>query len=304
MSKTISHAKLTPKLDLGPEDLETLAVDGLGSACTPALEATGWKKLVTGIVGVTMGSDNARILSINFYLLGRLNESPNACTTVLAKKFWPGVKPSLELRFTFLDLNIFKFDSCLQSGLVDSSAINFEVYDPETTETLTVEQFRQAGGGLFCLRAYCHMTTAVYFKLSMVLYPEAKQALLETFPCARNAMFPGLKLLEQESAILPNADKLYGLPFYPFIIKGRRDAPFPEGTSFDLREKIGALLGTGCTPKIARDAEYLSSRWQKLLEKGDKAEDSLTKPSTAAATWPTTQPSPSPHPESRDQEGM
>ena len=130
MSKTISHAKLTPRLDLAPEDLETLAVDGLGSAWAPVLEVTGWKKLVTGIVGMTMGSNNARILAITYYLLGRLNESPNACTKVLGKKFWPGAKPSLEIRFTFLNLNIFKFDSTLQSGLVDSSAINFEVYAP------------------------------------------------------------------------------------------------------------------------------------------------------------------------------
>ena len=304
MSKTISHARLAPQLDLAPEDLEALAVDGLGSACTPALEATGWKKLVTGIIGVTLASDNARVLGINFYLLGRLHESPDACTTVLAKKYWPSAKPSLEIRFTFIDLNIFKFDSSLQSSLVDSSAVNFEVYDPETMETLTAEEFHEAGGGYFCLRAFCHMTTAVYFKLSMVLYPESKQTLLENFPYARNAMFPGLKLLEQESAILPNADKLYGLPFYPFILKGRRDAPFPQSTSFNLRDKIGALLKTGCTPKLARDAEYLATRWQRLSEKGDKGEDSLTKPSTTAAAWPTTQPSPSPQAERTDQEGM
>jgi len=52
---------------------------------------------------------------------------------------------------------------------------------------------------------------------------------------------------------------------------------------------MSALLQTGVTPKMSKDASYLASKWQKLRELG-----SLSASSTVAATWPDALPSPDP----------
>jgi len=302
----INHPQLQPKLDLSPLDLEKLSVNGLGTSCTPTLIKTGWKQLITANIGVALGADNSRILSANLFLLGKLHKHPTDYTAVSAAKYWPNVDPKIEIRFPLDKMDVFHFDATLQSGLVNCTAIDHEIYNTGTDLPMSPEDFRAAGGGAFTLRAFAHMTTAVWLKLQLVLYPMGKSALLETFPFAMNPWFPGLILVSKSITMLPHAPNDYGLPFSPFLLKGRPDAPFPQQSSFDLRSKISALLQTGITPKLSKDATYLNAKWKKMEELKERAEDSLSASSTAAATWPDALPSPEPgaDPEDSESEGM
>ena len=298
----IAHPMLQPRVDLGPEDLEALAVTGFGPTCTPTLIKTGWKQFVTANIGVAMSANNNRILSANIFLLGKLHKSATECTAVSAARFWPNVDPKIELRFPFDKMHIFPFDASLQSGLVDSSAVEFEIYNTGTDLPMSPEDFKAAGGSSFTLRAFAHMTTAIWLKLQLVLYPLGKEALLDTFPFAHNVNFPGLLLVSKNVTMLPNSTKDYGLPFAPFLLKGNPDAPFPQAPSYELRAAISALLQTGVTPKLSKDATYLAAKWTKMKDLKEKAEDSLTSSSTSAATWPDALPSPSPSEDAEDSE--
>ena len=87
----IAHPMLQPRVDLGPEDLEALAVTGFGPTCTPTLIKTGWKQFVTANIGVAMSANNYRILSANIFL----HKSATECTAVSAARFWPNVERRL-----------------------------------------------------------------------------------------------------------------------------------------------------------------------------------------------------------------
>ena len=144
MAPPITHPKFVPKLDLSPDDLESLTVTGLGTSCTPALLKTRWKQLATANIGVRFGSDNSRILTTNLFLLGKLHKSSTECTTVSAAMFWPGVNQNIEIRLPLDNLNIFPFDPSLQSGLVSSSTVK-HFFDTGKDLPVSPEEFRAAG---------------------------------------------------------------------------------------------------------------------------------------------------------------
>ena len=289
----ISHPSLTPKTDLSPDDMEMITVKGLGSSCIPGLLKSGWKNLATGTIGLNLAADNARVLTANLYLLGRLHKTDQECTSAPVSKFWPNMDPKIELRLPLDKLQQFMFDATLHSGYVDSSAVPHEFVNTDTDSPVSLDEFKALGGSGFCLRAFTHMTTGIWLKLQIGIYPMAKADLMETFPYAKNVLFPGLQLVSRNISMLPSAKMDYGLPFLPFVQKGS-DAPFPQVSSFAIRTAMTALLQTGVTPKMSKDASYLANKWQKLRELGTKGEDSLTASSTAAATWPDALPSPDP----------
>ena len=201
--------------------------------------------------------------------------------------------PKIELRLPLDKLQQFMFDATLHSGYVDSSAVPHEFVNTDTDSPVSLDEFKALGGSGFCLRAFTHMMTGIWLKLQIGIYPMAKADLMETFPYAKNVLFPGLQLVSRNISMLPSAKMDYGLPFLPFVQKGS-DAPFPQVSSFAIRTAMTALLQTGVTPKMSKDASYLANKWQKLRELGTKGEDSLTASSTAAATWPDALPSPDP----------
>ena len=91
MIKKIAGERLKPKTDLFSSDLDALAVDSFGPKCMALLRKTDWKDLAAGFIGLTLGSDNRRVLLTNLYLVGRLHKSEQAVTTVKASKFWPKI---------------------------------------------------------------------------------------------------------------------------------------------------------------------------------------------------------------------
>ena len=305
MTKTLTSTALTPKTDLAPDILEKFTVNGFGETNIPLLKKLGWTDSTAGgVIGLALGPDNARVLSANFFLLGRVHDSPEGVTTQPATKFWPKARPTIEVRLPLDDLRSFRFDGCLQSAIVDGSTINHEFFDTASKSPLTLDQFTEAGGGPFSLKAYCHMKSKLWFALTVALLPKSKEDLLTTFPYANNNLFPGINFLSLDIKMMPNAPADYSLAFAPLLQKGNKDAVYPPNKSFELRSSIAALLKTGKTPKLARDGTSLLNKWSRLLALGDKAEDSLSPPTNAALRWPDALPSPTLPAPGEDQEGM
>ena len=299
-AKKISGSKFEPLVDLGPDDLATLAVPGFGQPSQSALRRHGWNGGCAGIVGLALAADNLRVLSANFFLLGPLHETPTAYTALKAQKIWPTAPISWELRLPLDDLSIFRFDGSLQSGHVSSASLQFEVFDTARSCTVPGDQIKAGGGGDFSLRALAHMTTSIYFKVAILILPLAAEVVSERFPFAKDKHFPGLKLASFEASLLPNAAKKYGLAFLPLLQKGDADAPFPQAPSFSLREASSKLLQTGAMAKVISDLGRLEAKLKRLEDNG--AEE-LTAPTTPTPKWPDAKPSPSPEQQEESSEG-
>ena len=292
MSKKIAGERLKPKTDLFPSDLDALAVDSFGPKCSALLRKTGWRDLAAGFIGLALGSDNRRVLLTNIYLVGRLHKSEQAVTTVKASKFWPKVPAHVELRLPLENLAVFSFDGSLQSELVSSAGLSYETWDPESEITIPKEDFIKMGGGEFTMRIFAQMTAPSWCKISFALLPIKKEELLKLFPYAKNPLFPWIRVESVEVALLPNADKLYGLPFSPLVQKGKKDEPFPVFPSFEWREKIACLLQTAVAPRWVPDGLKLDNKLKKLTELEDKAEGSLVPAGSLALLFPDALPSP------------
>lgn len=289
--KKITGSRFEPLVDLGPDDLSELSVPGFGQPSQPTLRRHGWNGGCAGIVGLALAADNLRVLSANFYLLGSLHDTPTAYTALKTQKIWPSSPASWELRLPLNELAVFRFDGSLQSGHVSSQALDFEVFDTAGNVTVPGDQVKRDGGGEFSLRALAHMTTSIYFKVTILILPLAAEAVNERFPFAKDTRLPGLKLASFEASLLPNASKKYGLAFLPLLQKGDASAPFPQAPSFGLREACCKLLQSGATAKVLGDVTRLEAKLKRLDEKG--AEE-LTSPTTPAPRWPDAKPSPSP----------
>ena len=290
--RTITSTSFTPKLDLSSATLEKYAVNGFGEASTPALKKLGWTdNTAGGVIGIALGNDNLRTLSTNLFLLGNVHPGPEDSTRRLATLYWPKVKPSIELRLPLDDIKKFRFDGTLQSNIVEGETFNHEFFDTDTRVPLSATEFQTAGGGQFCLKAFCHMKDKLWFSLAISIFPKSRETLLSTFPYANDANFPGLNLLTIDVKLMPNAPDDYGLAFIPLLQKGDKDLGFPKGLNFAARSSISSLLQTGRTPKFARDITSLLNKWTKLEGLGDKGKDSLLPLTTPAKQWPDAQPS-------------
>ena len=283
--KRIAGEKLKPRTDLEPADLERLAVDSFGADCWTMLRKTGWQDLAAAFVGLSLAADNKRVLLTNFFLVGRLHKDESTFTAVKANKYWPKVPASVELRLRLDNLHVFRFDGKLQSSLVPSETLTFELFDVEKKQQLKFAEFKELGGSDFTMRIFAQMTTVIWCKLTFAILPYNKEALLDNFPYAKNPLFPWMRIDSAEVSILPNADKLYGLPFVPFLLKGTKDEQFPAFSSFDFRQKIASLLQSGLAPRIVPDALKLEAKLRKL-ESSDNPEGALVPGGTPALVWP------------------
>ena len=300
MAKKISSNKFEPQTDLGPDDLDSLTVRGFGKVSESTLRNFGWNGGCAGTIGVALGADNQRILSTDLFLLGPLHNDPSTCSSFKATKFWPTVPAGWELRIPFSDLSVFRFDGNLQSALVASEGLEFEIVNAPDGVTVPIDNFLEAGGSHFTLRAFVHMTTSIYFKVQVVILPWPKDSIIDRFACALNPLFPAIKLTFFDAPLLPNAGKKYGLAFYPLIQKGDAAAEFPAMSSFALRDAICKLLQTGKTARVLQDQARLEARLEKIEEDGVEA---LPAPTASAPKWPDALPSPRPTPPDENSEG-
>lgn len=300
MGKKITSQRFDPKVDLGPDDLESLCVQGLGKASESTLRQFGWTGGCAGTIGFHLAADNARILSTQFNLLGALHEDDQGFSAFKASKYWPKVPTGWELRIPFKDLGMFRFDEALQSAWVGSQAFPFEIFDTSENITVPFDKFEKEGGSHFSLRTNVNMHNYIWLTVNITIVPMAKYVLFEQYECATDPIFPGLKLLAFDAAMLPNATKPYGLAFFPLLVKGDKDVPFPQMASFAFRDAASKLLQKGALPKLAADITKLMAKLKKIKEKGAEA---LAPVTTAVPKWPDALPSPSPEPRHESTEG-
>lgn len=258
-------------------DLKKITVEAFNKDALKHL-APSWSGEVAGMVGLTLGNDNRRILDSRFILLGVL------CTDkrVNAAKFWDNMDApsssqsspeSLSLSFSIPDCGIFKFpNGGLVSEYLDGDAIphkflrgDVQVPDGELPDSYLG----------FAVRAYIIPTRETYAKINLMLFPLPKDMLNSNHPLCENPCFPGISLFSGEFPLLPrSADnplkKNWGCPLTPAVIPG---ASTEESNNVPrtplLRAAVALLLRKTHKPESKSGHQNLMARWTEIFEQGE-----------------------------------
>jgi hypothetical protein len=130
----------------------------------------------------------------------------------------------------------------------------------------------------------------MWVTVTILIFPECKDAMVEISPAAAEAAWPGVKFAEGDVKILPEAGrgktalngKAWGSPIAPALMAG---APWAEagGTlkPADVRAAIGKLLNTGVLADSSLSEETMRKKWSKI----QRAPDSM-RARKPEKTWP------------------
>ena len=262
------------------EKVKSWVVDPAAAAAEQLLE--DWQGGVIGLVNITLSNDNSSVDNARFLLQGRLfRDSPKF---VPCNKIWPA-RAQNELVLEDLDCSLFRFSNSLVSNLVDSSEteISFRTSAGQPLIGTDLDDINMSG---FCLRAFVWPSTPNFAKLGLLLYPLAKEELLEVAPLAIHPAFPGISLFSVEFPIGPPSDSFrFGLPFFPAVSAGGCFDSFPN---FPPREEFveaaAALLRKATYPEIKVSRTTLQKRWTELEENGNNP--NALKSKKMSVIWP------------------
>jgi hypothetical protein len=149
-------------------------------------------------------------------------------------------------------------------------------------------EYQEYGIGEFCLRLVCNVLKnssvrdGVMIKYTLLLFPLGRERLLEKFPAAKEAAWPGLVMLEGECMLLAQPSAAWGSPAWPLLLTGtalERQAQLSDGD--ELRAAMGAVMANAAAPESSRAVKSLLTRWRKLAASPEELV-----PKKAAMEWP------------------
>jgi hypothetical protein len=158
------------------------------------------------------------------------------------------------------------------------------------------ELLGEKGISYFTLRAVCSLAKTcgakwwMWATVTILIFPECQDAMVQISPAATEAAWPGVKFCEGDVKILPEAGrgktalngKAWGSPIAPALMVG---APWAEagGTlkPTDVRAAIGKLLNAGSLADSSLNEESMRKKWAKI----QRAPDSM-KAKKPEKTWP------------------
>lgn len=299
---TISGDGFKGKGDLTRDDIKKLVVEGYGKDSMKSL-TTDWSGEVAGVVTVSLSNDNKRIIEGRFCLIGSLFTNKK----VTAGKFWsvldlaagqpqpagtvqpdqatavtgssvsmpepvPPPPQPWHLMYSIPDCEVFRFpDGGLVSEIVDGDRFPHSFY---RGETLVPEDELPEGYLGFSLRAYVAPTRETYAKITILMYPLAKELLVSAHPLSRNSMFPGITLFSGEFPLIPKSSaqprqKGWGCPLVPAVIPGmdlEDSTHFPRSPL--LRAAIAQVLRKAVKHEAKSNHPNLIQRWSEINEYG------------------------------------
>jgi hypothetical protein len=259
------------------------------------LKQNGWDEKAAGCIGLKLSSDNSKVENGIFIVRGVLSEE---WTQINAKKVWPDIDGNLALFVRFRDASVFKFsDGGLTSDIIAQEEIEhgvFVVSDGKAPSPVLEASYEEWGIGEFSLRMLCTISknssaiNGVMVKFTILLYPESKQHLLETYEMAQSAAWPGVRIGEGEMPMIPRPVVKWRCPINPLLMPG---APFSTTQrmppSNDIRAAVGAIMSRTCLPEVCRTGSAALARWKRIAE---RTEELAVKPGPIA--WPKTGPTP------------
>ena len=233
------------ELDL--RDFQKLAVQGFSPNLLTNL-TEDWTGGIAGIIGLSLSNDNRRIVDGRFSIIGSLCQEKK----VSANRFWD-LDNQISLVFSIADCSIFTFPSgSMVSEVIDSSLVPHRFQEGD----ITLEQ-----GNLpitlqgFSLKCAVVPSRDTYAKLSLLLFPLAKDRLLALHPLCSNPLFPGISLFSGEFPLIPSSlarplEKNWGFPFAPAVLPGASfdDLENIPGTE-DVRAAMAQILRKAVKPE-------------------------------------------------------
>ena len=281
---TIKGAGFDGNTGLSQSDWKKLIVPSPTDAPRHLLDA--WEGKLMGFCSMTLDNNNASILNARFNLAGTLWDQKDH--TVGAHRLWEDVENGTTLSFPALNTNIFTFNS----GTLVSDLIGHE----QIKHAWRVDNNAADTGKEFTIRAYVAPSEEFWATLWLILYPLAKQELLDSYPLAANSSFPGLKLASlhfrlglQSSAIL--GDIQWGSPLVPAIVSPSDwTANQAPPSTAALRQAMASTLRTAIRPEIKKNHATLLTRWNEIADQGERALKTLLPPDI----WPASDARPPP----------
>ena len=231
----------------------------------------GWDGSVIGGVVLNLSPDNKKVNNGRFFLTGRLYEEGSS---IKGDRLWPGVPPNLRFNLRIEEAGVLTFNSGTMVGdLLESGDLDWSVTEETpglVPKVLNSTEMAEAGVGDFTTRVYAYPIRSTWLKISLVLYPMARENLLREHKLASNKAFPGIEFKSEEVRFCPlNTGKKWGAPFLPLLMAGGNRDDFPSTPSGDeMIRKMSAILRTAIKPDCSRNMTGLKSKWESLLAAG------------------------------------
>ena len=267
----ISGPEFAAEDDLTTTDMERWVTEGSGPSCHSTLDDFGWDGGVMGGILLVLSPDNKKVRNGQFFVTGKLYEDP---CSIKADRLWPEVDPNLRFNLRVEEANMFTFDSGTMVGdYIASENLDWTITTESpglVAKTLNDSEMEEAGVGEFCCRMYAYPVKANWVKISLMVYPLAKESLLEHHKLALNKAFPGIEFKGDEVKFGPvNTEKRWGSPVIPLLLPGGSVEEYPiEITSGEILRKMSSVLRTAVKPDSSRNMAGLKTKWDALQSAG------------------------------------
>ncbi len=283
-------APLDDKWFKGPTDISldlasTLSAANLGYPVQRVLGSNGWDGGLVSCVGLELTPDNRKILRGQFMMRGPLAKDP---IVMQAEKLWEKAGKEVTVSITLPNAADFDFSAgTLTSECLEGKSVKIVI--SKNDQVILPTDWSASGIGECCFRLVAHLdkasSTACSPKIryTILCFPRLVEELDELSELARGTGWPGVKILEGEATLFPEA-KGWGCPILPIIVPGGpldKIPNLPSGAEF--RYVIGRVMGTARMPTAMATCRTMTSKWKKLINGAEEYEERLP-----TVTWPET----------------
>jgi hypothetical protein len=254
------------------KDLARSEIQNTGACVDAALKLFKWSNSAIGCVVLHLSPDNRQILQGEFVTRGELDTKE---VRIEATKLWPDADSDVSLVIKLPRADAFSFtEGGLWSDLIDDEELAVTFHEQEDGRAATVIQDAdraERGIERFCVRLVCQLssksspTRGLLAKYHLLLFPRAKEAVLEQGAHAKLGSLPGLKLCEGEIPLGPPPSAQWQCPLVPFTIPGTAYEQLAVGPAPDkLRAAISAVMRKATAPEVCKSVATLAAKWEKL----------------------------------------
>lgn len=257
---------------IDPTDISRGELRNFASDVTDKLAVLGWdQKGMCGCIGLSLTTDNRYVEKGTFFVRGSVKDQE---LKIEANKIWGEASSNVHLLLKFPSVDMFNFsEGGLSSDLLSQEEVQHGLYEANEDSRLTnilEADYEKHGIGEFCIRMSCTLAKSssvkkgAMVKFTILLFPDSKQALLDTYELAQSPAWPGIRVTEGDIPLLPKPSTQWMCPVIPLTLSGTPYADLARMPSAeDLRRAIAAIMGTGGVVETARTGPSLVARWKK-----------------------------------------
>jgi len=263
-----------------------LVVASFGYPVAATLGQNGWDgKLMAGI-GLELAPDNSSVTRGQVIMRGSLYTDT---ATIQASKLWETADKEVLVDITFPNAAEFDFAAGrMHNEYLTSEGIR--VVASKEGRPILPTDWGKFGIKHFCLRLFLNVAKPSVFtnmkpgvKFTMLFFPHTVAEMSEWTDLVQEAGWPGVKILEGEAQLFPQAPAgAWGCPIYPLICPGSRLAQQPTlPPPAEMRHVIGRIIDTARQPNAYASHATLKRKWGKII--ADPEEYQEREP---LVTWP------------------